>query len=95
MNTPLQPSVLDRSDAVCIIGAGPGGLSAARALKAQGLGYEQFDRHSDLGGLWDPTNPGSPIYESTHFISSRDLSGFLDFPTGEPLHVPAHGLDEV
>ena len=80
MNTPLQTSVLDRSDAVCIIGAGPGGLSAARALKAQGLGYEQFERHSDLGGLWDPSNPGSPIYESTHFISSRDLSAFIGHP---------------
>ncbi len=80
MNTPLQPGVLDRADAVCIIGAGPGGLSAARALKAQSLNYEQFDRHSDLGGLWDPTNPGSPIYESTHFISSRDLSAFIGHP---------------
>lgn len=81
MNKTASPSQeIDRSDAVCIIGAGPGGLSAARALKAQGLDYDQFERHGDLGGLWDTTNPGSPIYESTHFISSRDLSAFIGHP---------------
>lgn len=72
--------VVDRSDAVCIVGAGPGGLSVARALKAMGLAYDQYERHTEVGGLWDMTNPGSPIYESAHFISSRDLSGFMGFP---------------
>jgi len=72
--------VVDRSDAVCIIGAGPGGLSVARALKAMGLPYDQYERHTEVGGIWDMANPGSPIYESAHFISSRDLSGFIGFP---------------
>lgn len=70
----------DCGDAVCIIGAGPGGLCMARALKRQGLSYEQFERHSGVGGVWDINNPGTPMYESAHFISSRDLSGFLDYP---------------
>ena len=70
----------DRGGAVCIIGAGPGGLSAARALKALGLPYDQYERHSGVGGIWDMSNPGSPIYESAHFISSRDLSAFIGFP---------------
>ena len=73
-------SVLSSNAAVCIIGGGPGGLSAARALKRQGISYEQFERHSDVGGIWDINNPGSPMYESAHFISSRDLSGYADFP---------------
>lgn len=72
--------VVDCGQAVCIVGAGPGGLSAARALKGQGLMYDQFERHSDVGGIWDMDNPGSPIYHSAHFISSRDLSGFIGFP---------------
>lgn len=76
----------DCGDSVCIIGAGPGGLCMARALKRQGLSYEQFERHSDVGGVWDLDNPGTPMYESAHFISSRDLSGFLDFPM--PKHFP-------
>lgn len=65
---------------VCIIGAGPAGLSAARALRRLGIDYDQFERHSDVGGIWDLDNPGTPMYESAHFISSRDVSGFFDFP---------------
>lgn len=65
---------------VCIVGAGPAGLSAARALKRIGIPYDQYERHSDVGGIWDLDNPGTPMYESAHFISSRKVSGFFDFP---------------
>jgi len=65
---------------VCIIGAGPAGLSAARALSRLGIEYDQYERHSDVGGIWDLENPGTPMYESAHFISSRGTSGFFDFP---------------
>lgn len=76
----------DCADAVCIIGSGPGGLCMARALKRQGLDYEQFERHSEVGGVWDINNPGTPMYQSAHFISSRDQSGFIDYPM--PAHFP-------
>lgn len=79
-------SYQDCGNRICIIGGGPGGLCMARALKRQGLEYEQFERHSDFGGVWDLENPGTPMYESAHFISSRDLSGFLDYPM--PKHFP-------
>lgn len=65
---------------VCVVGAGPAGLSMARALKRLGIAYEQFERHSDVGGIWDLDNPGTPMYESAHFISSRRTSGFFDYP---------------
>lgn len=65
---------------VAVVGAGPAGLAAARALRVRGLPYVQFERHHDVGGIWDIDNPGTPMYESAHFISSRDKSGFLDFP---------------
>ncbi|MBV6659766.1 NAD(P)-binding domain-containing protein [Pseudomonas yamanorum] len=71
---------IDHTDTACIIGSGPGGLSAARAFKAQGIKYDQYERHSDVGGIWDIENSGTPMYESAHFISSRDLSGFVGFP---------------
>lgn len=67
----------------CIIGAGPAGLAAARALSEKGLPYTQVERHRDVGGLWDIDNPGSPMYESAHFISSKTLSGFTGFPMPE------------
>ncbi|HEX2594371.1 MAG TPA: amino acid permease [Rhizomicrobium sp.] len=67
----------------CIVGAGPCGLLAARAFKLAGIPYEQFERHSDVGGIWDIDNPGSSMYESAHFISSKYTSGFFGFPMPE------------
>mgnify|MGYP000098897862 CR=1 FL=1 len=82
MTSLLMPEhqVTDRAGVICIIGAGPAGLSVARALKRLGIPYEQFERHSDVGGIWDLSNPGSPMYHSAHFISSRNTSGFYGFP---------------
>ncbi len=65
---------------VAVVGAGPAGLATARALRVRGLPYLQFERHGDVGGIWDIDNPGTPMYESAHFISSRDKSGFFDYP---------------
>lgn len=74
---------LDRTDRFCIIGAGPSGLAMAAALRDAGVPYDQFERHSDVGGLWDIENPGSPMYESAHLISSRTMSAFAGFPMPE------------
>ena len=49
---------------------GPAGLSVARMFRKYGVDYDQFERHSGVGGLWDIDNPGTPMYESAHFISS-------------------------
>jgi cation diffusion facilitator CzcD-associated flavoprotein CzcO/amino acid transporter len=64
----------------CIVGAGPSGLILARALKAEGVPFDCFEKHSDVGGIWDPSNTGSPMYESAHFISSKWTSSFYGFP---------------
>ncbi|RLP78119.1 NAD(P)/FAD-dependent oxidoreductase [Mycetocola tolaasinivorans] len=63
-----------------MIGAGPAGLAVARALKQHGRPYTQIERHTATGGVWDIDAPGTPMYESAHFISSRTLSGFGGFP---------------
>lgn len=63
----------------CIVGAGPAGLAAARWFAALGLPFEGFERNPDVGGIWNIGFPGSPMYESAHFISSKTLSGFRDF----------------
>lgn len=74
---------MDIQGKVAIIGGGPAGLATARALRAEGLDCVIFERYRDFGGLWDAENPGSPIYESAHFISSRTMSGHEAFPMPE------------
>lgn len=64
----------------CVIGAGPAGLAVARALAERNLPYTHLERNTGPGGIWDIENPGGPMYESAHFISSRTLSGFGGFP---------------
>lgn len=73
----------DRRDRFCIIGAGPSGLAVARAFKAARIPFDVLERHSDIGGIWDLDNPGTPMYETAHFISSRTLSGFDGYPMPE------------
>lgn len=68
---------------VCVVGAGPAGMAMARRLASQGIPFDCFERHSDVGGIWDQANPGSPVYDSAHFISSKTQSHFHDFPMPE------------
>jgi cation diffusion facilitator CzcD-associated flavoprotein CzcO len=83
----------DGSARIAIIGAGPGGLCAARWLKAHDIPFDLLERNKDVGGLWDIDAPGSPMYESAHFISSKTLSGFRDFPMPEDYpDYPSHRL---
>jgi hypothetical protein len=63
-----------------IVGAGPNGLAVARAFKRFGVPYVHVERHGDVGGIWDADNPGTPIYESAHFISSKTCSAFHGMP---------------
>ncbi|MBO6633289.1 NAD(P)-binding domain-containing protein [Parvibaculum sp.] len=65
---------------VCVVGGGPAGLSLARTFLRHGIPFDVYERHSDVGGLWDQSNPGSPVYDSAHFISSKTQSHYHDFP---------------
>lgn len=75
-----SPATADRGDRYCIIGAGPSGLAAGHAFAAAGLPFDILERHDDVGGIWDLENPGTPMYDSAHFISSRTQSAFDGFP---------------
>lgn len=70
----------ERGDRIAVIGAGPGGICAARWLQELGIACDVLERHPDVGGIWDVAFPDSPMYDSAHFISSKTLSGFRDFP---------------
>ncbi len=66
-----------------IVGAGPFGLAAARALKRKNIPFDVVERHSRVGGIWDMDNPGSPMYETCHFITSKINGGYIDYPMPE------------
>jgi cation diffusion facilitator CzcD-associated flavoprotein CzcO len=68
---------------VAILGAGPAGLRMCAALKAADVGHTVYERHSDVGGLWDIDRPDTAMYSAAHFISSKSQSAFRDFPMPE------------
>ena len=73
-----------------IIGAGPSGLAAARALQRAGIAFDGFEAAQGVGGLWDIDNPRSTMYESAHLISSRTTTEFTEFPMDSTVDYPGH-----
>lgn len=73
-----------------IIGAGPSGLSAARALQKAGIAFDGYEASRSVGGLWDIENPRSTMYESAHLISSRTTTEFAEFPMDTDADYPSH-----
>jgi hypothetical protein len=68
---------------VCVIGAGPCGLTAVKNLREAGLNDVLcYDENDAIGGNWvfreEPAT--TSVYASTHIISSRKLSSFFDYP---------------
>ena len=64
---------------VCIIGAGPSGLTAAKNLQEAGIPFDCFESQSGVGGIWDAGRPGSRVHETTRMISSKRLTEFVGF----------------
>jgi hypothetical protein len=67
---------------VCVIGAGPSGITAIKNLLDEGLQVQAFDFNGDVGGNWlfSEEESHSSVFETTHIISSKTLSQFEDFP---------------
>jgi hypothetical protein len=73
--------ILDSAtERVCVIGAGPCGLAAIKALRDRNIACDAFERNNDVGGNWYFGTPNSSIYRSTHLISSKRLTEYADFP---------------
>ena len=74
---------------VCVVGAGPCGLTALKNLRAAGLhDVVCYDEGEAIGGNWvfNERPERHSIYDATHLISSKGLSEFEDYPM--PHHYP-------
>jgi len=71
----------DRAD-IAIIGAGSSGVAAGKALRQKRLGFDIYEKGSDLGGMWRYENDNglSCAYRSLHIDTSRNNLGYPDFP---------------
>lgn len=67
---------------ICIIGAGPSGIAAAKNCRQAGLEFVVLEKNDKVGGNWvfNSKTGHSSVYENTHLISSKSWSEFEDFP---------------
>jgi thioredoxin reductase len=72
--------IQDRGNAWAVVGTGPHGLSALKALLQVGIDADAFERESDIGGNWNYHGSNSRVYRSTHLISTKPFTQFPDFP---------------
>ena len=63
---------------VAVIGAGPGGLVAARWLLRQGFEPTIFEQGPILGGQWAALDGRSGVWPSMYSNSSRTVTAFSD-----------------
>ncbi|XP_039141295.1 flavin-containing monooxygenase FMO GS-OX5-like [Dioscorea cayenensis subsp. rotundata] len=81
-----------RSVKTAVIGAGPGGLVAARELRREGHEVTVFEKSTRVGGTWvyDPTTDSDRVavhgslYRWLHTNLPRQLMGFFDYPFPRP-----------
>jgi len=72
--------VFDRGATVCVIGAGASGLVAIKNLVEYGFDVDCFERETGVAGAWNWRHDRSPIYSSTHLVSSKPFTQYPDFP---------------
>ncbi|WP_109298854.1 NAD(P)/FAD-dependent oxidoreductase [Aquimarina sp. AU474] len=66
---------------VCVIGAGPSGITAIKNLIDKDVEVICYDRNNEVGGNWiySEDESHSSVFDTTHIISSKTLSQYEDF----------------
>lgn len=70
---------------VCVIGAGPSGLTTIKQLRDEGHSVVCFDKNEDIGGIWyrkfDPNTDAEEmkVYDNLILTISRKLMCYSDF----------------
>ncbi|MBF6327102.1 flavin-containing monooxygenase [Nocardia transvalensis] len=67
---------------VCVIGAGPSGITTAKRLADHGIPFDCYEASDEVGGNWYFNNPNgmSACYRSLHIDTSKYRLQFEDFP---------------
>jgi dimethylaniline monooxygenase (N-oxide forming) len=74
---------------VAVIGAGPGGLVAARWLLSRGLAPTIFEQAPLLGGQWTGLDGRSGVWPTMHTNTSRILTAFSDLDHDSAMVYPS------
>lgn len=85
-----------QSARVCIIGAGPSGITAAKhLLQVEHTNFVIYEKKNQVGGIWvySPDASQPSIYESAHLITSKKMSQYPDYPMPDDYpDYPSHKL---
>jgi dimethylaniline monooxygenase (N-oxide forming) len=68
---------------VCVIGAGAGGLVAAKELLAEGHSVTCFEQYSSWGGVFYYSKEKGGVYDNTVLTISNYFMAYSDFPPPE------------
>ncbi|MBJ7595791.1 MAG: NAD(P)-binding domain-containing protein [Candidatus Dormibacteraeota bacterium] len=69
------------SKRVCVIGAGPSGIAASKALHERDFSFDCFERRSRAGGLWAVADGDiQASYPSLECNTSKRRTEFSDYP---------------
>ena len=75
---------------VAVIGAGPGGLVAARWLLSQGFEVTIYEQAPMLGGQWTALEGRSGVWPTMHTNTSRIMTAFSDLEHDSDLVYPSN-----
>lgn len=68
------PRLTNRDYPVLVVGAGPAGLAAMSALRRASVEFRGIEAHSQVGGIWDQSNPVSSVYDGMQTNTSRQTT---------------------
>ena len=68
---------------IAIVGAGPSGLAALRALTNAGFDAVAYERGNRVGGVWTLEDRPTAAYRSLHLITSRARTEFAEYPMSD------------
>ena len=72
--------MLEQRSRIAVIGAGLGGLAAAKHALEAGFEVSVFEAGDDLGGQWHASAAHNGVWPGMCTNTSRSMTAFSDFP---------------